>query len=619
HLITLLAAILNAFLLTVYTDNKKALSIAASNVIKCHGVNHTFNTALFTSSGLVVGETITSVDMTSDGAASAAVVGSFAIHTSNAVGTNGFDANNYQITYQSTGTIDVRPLNSWHGSLSTAWTTTGNWCLAGAQVPGAGDAAIIYPSNNSPELGDSRSLTDLTINAGASVLLKTANTLTLYGSLINNGTLNMEGTSRVVFGAGAHTIGGATATTFNNLTVNSGRDIAVSESITISNQLTLTNGYLVPADTKIVTLANGSTVSGVSDNAYVRGAVKKIGTNGNANYAFDFPVGKSGSAFYYPVRITFPNASTTEEVTVSYHELAFSTNLKNSNVKDVASEYWMITPSALVANASGLQVKMKYKSPTATNYLTGATNVSYYKVGHFSTSTNTWEVAVGLDAAQNTVDAGSTLSEGFATATGVTNFSRFTTIEITASVLPVLMNQFSAREVPGNKVVLNWSTGHEQHSKGFIVEKASASSQGKFTRIGYVYSKAVNGNASSMLHYQFNDGIHLGDDYAYYRLLQEDMDGRTSSSEIRLVKFHKQTPVQIAVASSTGKVIITRNTDLQRLNYRVIDQLGRIAAEGKDIVDQVFTINIQGNGVFNIHLHLPETGEQLIKRVMIQK
>ena len=603
----------------VYTVDKKPLSIAASDVIKCFGVNHVFNTALFTSTGLVAGETITSVDMTSDGAASSAIVGTFTINTSNAVGANGFNADNYQITYQSTGTLSVRPLNSWHGSLSTAWTTTGNWCLAGENVPGEVDAAIIYPSNNSPEIGDSYSLTDLTINVGASVLLKTANTLTLFGSLINNGDLNMEGTSRVVFGPGAHTIGGATATSFNNLTINSGQEIAVSESITVLNQLTLTDGYLVPADTKLVTLANGSTVSGVSDNAYIIGAVKKIGTNGNTNYAFDFPIGKSGTAFYYPVRITFPNASSIEEVTVSYHGLAYNTNLKNSNVKEVASEYWMITPGVLVENASGVDVKMKYKSSSATNYLTGATNVNYYKVGHFSTSTNTWEVAVGLDAAQNSVDAGSTLSEGFATATGVTNFSRFTTIEITASVLPIQLSQFSAREVPGNKVVLNWSTDQEQHNKGFVIERASTTTQGKFIKIGYVYSKAVNGNASNVLNYHFNDGITVGDNYAYYRLLQEDIDGKTSPSEIRLVKFNKQTLVQIAVEPSAGKVTITRNTNAKKLNYKVIDQLGRITGEGKSIVDQVFTINIQGNGVYNIYLHLPETGEQLIKRVMIQK
>jgi hypothetical protein len=303
---------------------------------------------------------------------------------------------------------------------------------------------------------------------------------------------------------------------------------------------------------------------------------------------------------------------------VSYHETAYSTNLKNSNVRDVASEYWTITPTALVANASGIHVKLHYKS-TVGNYFTNATNVSYYKVGHFSTSTNTWEVAVGLDAAQNSADAGSTLSEGFATASGVTNFSRFTMIEITSSVLPVHLTQFSARVVPDKKVLLNWSTDQEQQNRGFVIERASLSSQGKFLKIGYIFSKGVNGNSSSPLHYQFNERIPVGDDYAYYRIMQEDLDGKMMTSEIRLVKFNNRTPIQVAVNTTTGNVTITRNTGGNKLNYKVIDQLGRIVGEGKNIVNQVFVIGIQANGIFNIQFQIPETGEQLIKRVLIQK
>jgi hypothetical protein len=602
-----------------YTVNKKTLSITANNVLKCFGVNHSFNTSLFSSSGLVPGETITTVDMSSEGSSSTATVGSYAISTSNALGANGFDANNYQITYQSIGTLSVRPLNSWHGTTSTAWTTTTNWCLAGVQVPGSGDAAIIYPSNNSPELGDSYTLTDLTINAGASVLMKTNNNLTLLGSLTNNGILNMEANSRVIFGTAAHTIGGTTATSFVNLTINSGTNIAVNQSIAVTNQLTLTTGYLVPAADKIISLVNGATVTGASNSAYVRGPVKKIGTNGNENYAFDFPIGKLNSAVYDPVRITFPNVSATEEVTVSYHETAYNTTLKNSNIRDVASEYWTITPGALAANASGLQVKLHYKSSGGGNYFANATNVNYYKVGHFNTTSNTWEVAVGLDASKNSTDAGSTLSEGFATANGVTNFSRFTMIEITASVLPVHLTQFNARQIPDNKILLNWSTDQEQQNRGFVIERASLSSQGKFLKIGYVFSKGVNGNSSSPLHYQFNERIPVGDNYAYYRILQEDQDGKMTPSEIRLVKFNNRTPIQFAVSTSTGNVTITRNAGGNKLNYRVIDQLGRIVSEGKSIVDQVFVIGIKANGIFNIHLYIPETGEQLIKRVMIQK
>ena len=601
-----------------YTVTGKALTITATNVLKCFGAIHTFNTALFTSSGLIPGETISAVDMNSEGALSSAAVGAYSIIPSNATGTNGFLAANYVISYQSTGTISVRPLNSWHGTTSTAWTNTSNWCLASALVPGSGDAAIIYPSNNSPELGNSYTLTDLTINAGASVLLKTANSLTLLGSLTNDGLLNMEANTRVIFGTGAHTVSGSAITSFVNLTVNSGTNITLNQSIEVINSLTLTSGYLAPAADKFVSIGNGATVTGASNTSYVRGAVKKIGTNGNANYNFDFPIGKSASAFYDPVSIVFPNGSTTDELTVSYVEALYNTTLKNTNIREVASEYWNITPGTLTENAAGLNIKLHYKSAGG-SYFTNATNVSYYKVGHFSTSTNTWEVAVGLDAAQNSADAGSTLAEGFATANGVTNFSRFTMIEITSSVLPVHLTQFSARVVPDNKVILNWSTDQEQQNRGFVIERATLSSQGKFLKIAYIFSKGVNGNSSSLLHYHFNERIPIGDNYAYYRIVQEDLDGKIMPSEIRLVKFNNQTPIHVAVSTTTGVVTITRNAGGNKLNYRVIDQLGRIVSEGKSIIDQVFVIGIQANGIFNLHLQIPETGEELIKRVMIQK
>ena len=129
----------------------------------------------------------------------------------------------------------------------------------------------------------------------------------------------------------------------------------------------------------------------------------------------------------------------------------------------------------------------------------------------------------------------------------------------------------------------------------------------------------MNGNSSSLLHYHFNERIPIGDNYAYYRIGQEDLDGKIMPSEIRLVKFNNRTPIHVAVSTTTGVVTITRNAGGNKLNYRVIDQLGRIVSEGKSIVDQVFVIGIQANGIFNIHLQIPETGEELIKRVMIQK
>jgi hypothetical protein len=228
-------------------------------------------------------------------------------------------------------------------------------------------------------------------------------------------------------------------------------------------------------------------------------------------------------------------------------------------------------------------------------------------------------VAVGLDAAQNNTEANSTLAEGFATANGVTAFSRFTMLEIVASVLPVKLSHFNVRHLPENRVGLSWSTEFEQQNKGFIIERASLSSQGKFQKIGYVFSKGINGSSSVSLNYSYTESVPSDETYAYYRIVQEDLDGKLSSSEIKLLKFNVGTPIQIAVQSSTGRVTISRNPGAKKMNYRVTDQLGRIISEGKGIADQVFMLQISGKGIYNIHLLIPETGEQLIKRLMVQK
>lgn len=75
------------------------LTIQAKNQSKLEGATKTFNGTEFTASGLVAGEHVASVSLTSEGAAASAPTGSYAIVASNAVGGSGFSAGNYDITY----------------------------------------------------------------------------------------------------------------------------------------------------------------------------------------------------------------------------------------------------------------------------------------------------------------------------------------------------------------------------------------------------------------------------------------------------------------------------------------------------------------------------------------
>ena len=85
------------------TVTPAALSVTASNLTKPFGQTYTFLGTEFSASGLVTGDSVSSVTLTSTGAASGAAVGNYSIVPSAAVGTG---VANYTITYNN-GTLAV--------------------------------------------------------------------------------------------------------------------------------------------------------------------------------------------------------------------------------------------------------------------------------------------------------------------------------------------------------------------------------------------------------------------------------------------------------------------------------------------------------------------------------
>lgn len=92
----------------------KALTVTANSFGKTYGDTYTFEGNEFTTSGLINGDHISSVDLASDGAAGTAGVGHYAINGSNA---EGCGLQNYEITYVN-GDLNVTPRDLFVGALS---------------------------------------------------------------------------------------------------------------------------------------------------------------------------------------------------------------------------------------------------------------------------------------------------------------------------------------------------------------------------------------------------------------------------------------------------------------------------------------------------------------------
>ena len=113
---------------------------------------------------------------------------------------------------------------------------------------------------------------DTTVTAGATSNLNNQ-VLGLRGNLTNNGAL-IPGTGTVqLTGSGTQTIGGASSTTFYNLTISNAAGVTLSQSETVNGTLTLSNGNLgVGANT--LTLNGGVTCNGKSINSDPTGQVR---------------------------------------------------------------------------------------------------------------------------------------------------------------------------------------------------------------------------------------------------------------------------------------------------------------------------------------------------------
>jgi glucuronoarabinoxylan endo-1,4-beta-xylanase len=106
------------------------------------------------------------------------------------------------------------------------------------------------------------------------------------------------------------------------------------------------------------------------------------------------------------------------------------------------------------------------------------------------------------------------------------------------SALPVRLGMFTAKAIE-NTVRLDWTTHNETGNAGFDIERSSDAV--RFTKIGFVKGY---GNSQTDNHYNWTDTSVLNG-INYYRLKQNDLDGKYAYSIIRSVKNGHAQPVII--------------------------------------------------------------------------
>ena len=257
---------------------------------------------------------------------------------------------------------------SWTGLVSTDWNTGGNWC--DGTVPTASTNVIINYGVNQPVIGAAGGVcNDITLNSGASLTISGSSALAVSGNWTNNGATFSAGTGTVTMngaGGSTRTIGGTSATVFNNLTLgtdNAQHYLLGNSLVTINGVLNVTSNVLLTLGTYNLTLSTSASITPVA--SFYNGRMIVADGSGklikmiNANGSFTFPIGDvTNGADYSPVALNFtagtyaPGAYVAVNVTNAKHPL-------NQSPTNYLKRYWTVSQSGITSftcNVTGTYV-----------------------------------------------------------------------------------------------------------------------------------------------------------------------------------------------------------------------------------------------------------------------
>ncbi len=171
----------------------------------------------------------------------------------------------------------------------------------------------------------------------------------------------------------------------------------------------------------------------------------------------------------------------------------------------------------------------------------------------------------------------------------------------TGSTLPIKFSGFSATG-EGGKVKLQWSTESEQNNDRFDVER---STNGRtWEKINTVKGK---GTISSTTHYSAYDNNPLKGNN-YYRIQQFDINGKSSFSEVKSLRFGTtKTVVSVSPNPARGGI----NFKLEKAGAKNVVAI-LSDANGKIIYQQTFK-DVQANTLNKLNLQQPTPGIYILK------
>lgn len=194
------------------------------------------------------------------------------------------------------------------------------------------------------------------------------------------------------------------------------------------------------------------------------------------------------------------------------------------------------------------------------------------------------------------------------------NFSYSTPLK----VLPVKLVSFDATLNNKNKVDLSWITATEINVNQFVVQKSTDGVN--YSDAGLVFAV---GNSTQNVNYKFSDDIsNVNATVIYYRLCSVDNDGKTSYSEVRVIRISKQGENTVGIitypnpVSNQLQITVPTTWQNKKVSFELFNANGQMVKRTDNSnSSQTETINVNelGRGLYIVRVSCNgETAQQKI-------
>lgn len=186
-----------------------------------------------------------------------------------------------------------------------------------------------------------------------------------------------------------------------------------------------------------------------------------------------------------------------------------------------------------------------------------------------------------------------------------------------APILPVNFKSILVHN-HGKNNAIEWSTSTEQNNKGFEIQR-SIGSTNQFQTIGFVATRAKNGNSQTEISYSFEDADVKAGQTHYYRLNQIDFDGKSAFSPVKSIKPGSiESNLNVYPNPSQGSFTVNTGSNSGKLNIFVMDNTCRVVNQFMNVSTSNTRINNLKKGFYTLKIVNTESGEQSAQRVVVQ-